>query len=92
MVVKVSVAHRECRHRGEHPGRARRVRLLSPTSQGNHRNKGISLEQAIDSCWGSAGEVKLLGSGWKVKLIPMKVKRDPRLETIFVSLVTMYLP
>ena len=32
---------------GEHPGRTRRVRLLSPTTQGNRWNKGISLEQAI---------------------------------------------
>ena len=59
MVVKGSVAHRKCRRRGEHPGRARRVRPLSPTPQGNRWNKGISLEQAIDSCWGWAGRVKL---------------------------------
>ena len=47
VVVKGSVAHRKFRRRGGYPGRARRVRLLSPTPQGNHWNKGISLEQAI---------------------------------------------
>ena len=59
MVVKGSVAHRKYRRRGEHPGRAPRVRPLSPTPQGNHWNNGISLEQAIDSCWDWAGGVKL---------------------------------
>ena len=90
IVVKGSVAHRKCRRRGEHPGRARRVRLLSPTPQGNHWNKGISLEQAIDSCWGWAGGVKLLRAGWKVKLILMKVKPCRYPETIGLSLVTLY--
>ena len=47
MVVNGNVGHRKCRRRGEHPGRTRRVRLLSPTTQGNRWNKGISLEQAI---------------------------------------------
>ena len=46
MLVKGSVANRKCRRRGEHLGRARRVRLLSLTPQGNHWDKGISLEQA----------------------------------------------
>ena len=59
VVVKGSVAHRKYRRRGEHPGRAPRVRPLSPTPQGNHWNNGISLEQAIDSCWDWAGGVKL---------------------------------
>ena len=48
VVVKGCVVHRKCRRRrGEHPGRARRVRFLSPTPQCNHQNKGISVEQAI---------------------------------------------
>ena len=64
---------------------------LSPTPQGNHWNKEISLEQAIDSCWGWAGGgVKLLRAGWKVKLILMKVKPHPRPETIGLSLVVLY--
>ena len=35
VVVKCSVAHRKRRRRGKHLGRARRVRLLSPTPQVN---------------------------------------------------------
>ena len=89
--VKSSVAHRKCRRRVEHPGRTRRVRLLSLTNQGNHESNGISLEQVIDSCWGWAGGVKLLKEGWKVKLIVMKVKPHVRPETIVMSLVTLYL-
>ena len=88
MVVKGSV-HQKCRRRGEHPGRARRVRLLSPTPHGNYWNKGIRLEQTIDSCWGWAGGLKLLGAGWKMKLIVMQVKPDPCPETMVLSLVAL---
>ena len=41
---------------------------------------------------GWAGGVKLLGAGWKVKLILMKVKPHPRPQkTIVLLLVTLYL-
>ena len=59
MIVKGSVAYRTFRRQGQHPGRARRVRLLSPTPQGIRGKKGISLKQAIH----------VGAAGWKGKVV-----------------------
>ena len=63
VLVKGSVAHRKCRRRREHPGRARHVGVLSPTPQGDHWIRGSVLIKRFMFGLSWRGEVVVGGLG-----------------------------